>query len=231
MISFVAAARATFSAVAKTLTFARPATAVTGDVLIAFVANNDADAMPDPAGWTLITIFGSGANQYRGLARMLEATDSPTIVFGLTTVANEWQAELVVLRRTSPGVVFEISATSTFTSATSLATPGVTVQQAINLLLVSWICSGSPTLTAPAGFTTIDSFTTSVVGARSMLIAFRLTGATGALSLPSATASAATTGRSCVVALRGGIPATPSELFDPVPGNIGLIAKDTRPAR
>lgn len=231
-IALIASARATFSSGAKTLTASPPAAAVKGDVLLALLAHNAADTVSSaPSGWTLIDTLGSGADTLHVYAHMVDDAEPTSVVFSLSTVANEWQGELVALRGTSPGIVREASATASFSATTALTTAGVTSQQATSLILVSWTCSGSPVLTLPAGFAAIDSFATAVVGSRSMLIGYKLAGATGALTFSKATAGSNTTGRSFSTVVRDRIPVTPDALVDLVPGNIGLIGKDTRPAR
>lgn len=229
--ALVSSSRGVFSSSAKTVTFAAPA-AARGDVLVALVAHNAADAAgATPAGWTLLGIQGSGADVLSVYVRMVDGTESTSIAFTCQTVANEWMGELVAFRGTSPGVIQEDAASASFSASTSLTSAGVTSQQAINLILAVWTCSGSPVLTPPTGFTLIDSLATSIVSPRSILVAYKLASATGALTFLAATAGANTTGRSFVYALRDRIPIAPAPLVDLVPGNIGLIGKDTRPAR
>ena len=228
----IANARATFSSSSKTLTFATPTAAAKGDVLLALIAHNAADTVSSaPSGWTLIDTLGSGSDTLDAYVHMVGDAEPTSAVYALATVANEWQGELVALRGTSPGVIKEASATASYSATTSLTTAGVTSQQAINLIMSAWACSGAPVLTLPAGFTAIDSFATAVVASRSMLLGYKLAGATGALTFPAATAGTNTTGRSFTFVLRDRIPVTPDALVDLVPGNIGLIGKDTRPAR
>jgi hypothetical protein len=230
--TLIASSRGVFSAGAKTLTLTVPALARKGDTLVAFVAHNAADARGTaPAGWALMATLAAGADTLDVYARMISDAEPASVGFSFVTAANECMGELVALRGTAPGIVVEASATTTFTAASSLATAGVPSQQAINLILVVWTCSGSPGLTLPAGFTAVDNFSTAVVSSRSMLVGYKLAGATGALTFASSNAGASTTGRSFTFAVRDRIPVQPAPLLDVVPGNIGLIGKDTRPAR
>jgi hypothetical protein len=201
-------------------------------VMSALVARNAADARGAiPAGWTFSATMGSGADTLDLYLRMVDVNEPTSIAFLLSTVANEWQGELIAFRGTSPGVLQETAANATFSATTALSVGGVTSQQAINLVVVVWTCSGAPVLTLPAGFIVIDSISTAVVSARSMLLGYKIAGATGALTFSAATAGTNTTGRSNTFVMRDRAPAAPRALVDLVPGNIGLIGKETRPAR
>lgn len=229
-LTIIGGTRGVFASGPKTLTFAPAATV--DDVLLALVAHNAADLVSAaPAGWALIASLGSGADALAVYSHVAGAADPAAVVFGLATVASEWQGELVAIRGPSPGTLLEASGSATFTAATALSTAVVTSQQAVNELLAVWTCSGAPVLTLPVGFTAIDSFASSVVSSRSMLVGHRRAGATGSISPPNASANASTTGRSFTLALRDRVPPRPAALEDLVPGNIGLIARDTRPAR
>jgi hypothetical protein len=213
------------------LTFQAPA-AGKGDVLLALLSHSAVDTVSAaPSGWALVGTLGSGADVLDLYAHMVDGGELASIVFTLASNIDEWQGELVTLTGTSPGVLVEASASATFSATTALTTAGATAQQAIDLILVAWTCSGTPTLTLPAGFTAIDSFSTAVVTSRAMLVGYKLAGATGALTFSSATASVNTTGRSFTLVLRDRSPIAPAALVDLVPGNIGLIGKDTRPTR
>lgn len=229
----VLSGRGLFDASGHALTFTPGSgTTIKGNTLLAFIAHNAADLISEaPAGWQLIITLGSGDDTLDVYAHMVGDNEPTSIVFSLASNASEWQGELVVLTGTSPSILVETVATAAFSTTTSLTTAGVISQQAINLILAVWTCSGSPVLSPPTGFTLVDKFATSIVSSRSMLVAYQLAGATGALTFLDATAGTNTTGRSFTFALRGRIPIAPSALVDHVPGNIGLIGKDTRPAR
>jgi hypothetical protein len=230
-IAFAASARGVFSSVAKTLAFALPASLARGDVMMALVAHNAADARgTTPAGWAFVVSLGSGADTLDVYTRMVDSKEPSSVVFALATVANEWQGELVVLRGTSPGIVVEASASIPFTGS-AIPTVGVTSQQAISLIVSVCTCAGFPSLTVPTGFTFIDGFNTAVVSGRTMLLGYKIAGATGALSFPNIGSEIIVTGGSFSLVLRNQIPVQPAPLVDLVPGNLGLLGKDTRPAR
>lgn len=214
-----------------TLTFTTPQVFL-GDVWLALLSHNALDLVSSaPAGWALVSTLGSGADVVDVYAHMVDDGEPTSIVFQLASNSSEWQGELVTLTGTAPGVVIESGGTASFSATTSLTTAGATVQQAVDLILAVWTCTGAPTLTLPAGFTAIDNFNTGVVTSRSMLVGYKLAGATGALSFSAATAGTSTTGRSFTYVLRAGAPVTPAALSDVVPGNLGLFARDTRPPR
>jgi hypothetical protein len=205
---------------------------VTGDVWLALLSHSAADLISSaPAGWTLVSTLGSGSDVLDVYAHMVGDNEPISIVFQLASNVSEWQGELVTLTGTSPSAMIESAATASFSSTTTLTTAGVTAQQAIDLVLAVWTCAGTPALTLPAGFAPVDSFNTGAVTSRSMLIGYQLAGATGALTFSAASASVSTTGRSFTYVLRDRVPVRPAALVDSVPGNIGLIAKDTRPPR
>ena len=230
-LTLVASARGAFSAAGKTLAIAAPTAAHPGDVLLALVAHGAADGRAaTPAGWTLAQSLGAGADVLDVYVHMVGDRDPASVAFALPAAAGEWQAELVALRGTSPGIVVEATATAS-SAGTTIPTAGVTSQQATSLVLCAWTCAGFKALTVPAGFTAIDSLTTSVVSPRTMMLAYRLAGATGALSFPATSAEDALVGRSFSLVLRDRIPIRPAPLVDLVPGNLGLFGKDTRPPR
>ncbi|MEO7731242.1 MAG: hypothetical protein ABIY55_09740, partial [Kofleriaceae bacterium] len=186
--------------------------------------------------WTHVDALGAGADVLDVYARMVDDNEPSSAAFSFATFANECQGELVAIRGTAPGVFREAAASFASAATTTLVTAAPISQQAINVILSVWTCAGARALALPAGFTAVDSFSTAIVAPRSMLIGYRLAGATGVITLGNVTvgngtASDATTGRSFSIAIRDRIPVQPAALVDIVPGNIGLIGKDTRRAR
>lgn len=229
--SLAASSRAVFSASALTLTMAPPAGAIRGDVLVAIVCRGNSDAAaPAPAGWTLAAGNVGGGIRLDVYTRAMG--DNEPVVFRFTTKANEWQGMMLAIRPSSPAIALEGSAFAAVSAATSLPVPGVNCQQATNLIVGVWSGSGAPTLTPPSDFTLIDKFATAMASNRSLMIGYRIAGATGPLTFgAAASSSASTSGGTFALVVRDRVPPKPVELFDPVPGNIGLIGKDTRPAR
>jgi hypothetical protein len=214
------------------LTFPTPTNSLPGDTWLALLSHDAADTVAAaPAGWTLVGSLGAGADALDVYAHMVGDGEPASIVFALASTGNEWLGELVTLTGTAPGVLVESSASAAFVAATALTTAAATVQQATDLILSAWTCAGSPTLMLPAGFAAVDSFSSGVVTSRSLLVGYQRAGATGVIAFAAATASASTSGRSFVLALRDRAPPRPAALVDPVPGHIGLLAKDTRPPR
>jgi len=85
------------------------------------------------------------------------------------------------------------------------------------------VAESSVMFTAPAGFTVIDTFTSSIVSNRSVLFAYRIANQTGNVAAASAATDINATGRAFTLTWRDHLPLTPDELFDPVPGNHGLM--------
>lgn len=200
-----------------------------GDVLLVVLVREF--AIVPPAGWTQIeTGLGASFLYLDAFARMVDDEEPASALF--TGSDEEIQGALIVLRGGSPALLRESSSHVAFAADATPNTPAIDSAQAIDLALGVWSSIGSVTLTAPDGYSTIDAFSTSVISARSILIAYKVIGATGsAIAQPPASSSGAATGRSFVLVLRDALPATPASLLDLVPGNIGLLGKDIRPAR
>jgi hypothetical protein len=214
-------ARPVFDGGLLKLTFTVPTLAVKGDLLVVLVVRNQAVVAPE--GWTLIENgLGGAALFLDAWARLVDNNEPKTAVF-TTAVGQELQGQLLLLLPGSPSAVREASATGTFTADVTPDTPASTTVQAINLIVCIHSCSTAIALTAPAGFTTIDTYNTAIIAARSILLSYKIAKATGALAPGPAGASAAATGRAWTLILRDRGPITPVELVDPVPGNIGLL--------
>lgn len=232
MIDVVASARGAYDAGLQTLTFALPALAIKGDALCAFVVHASTSSITVPDGWSDVATLTAGGLTARMLSRMVDDHEDAAIVVALTAAGDEVQGELVALRGagTMP-LLLEASAASAFAATTTPGSPAVSSLQAVNLAVELWSSSGLPTLTAPAGDAAIDAYSSSIVAARSLLVASRRVNATGAIALGAATASVNATGASFAFVLRASLPLQPLDLFDPVPGNIGFLGKDNRPPR
>ncbi len=198
-----------------------------GQVLLAVVVRNGVLVAPD--GWAqIVTALGTGTVRLDAYARLVDDGEAGSVVFTSAT-AQELQGALMVLRGSAPAVIVESSAHATVTADVTPDSPTISSLQAINIVLGVWSSSGVLELTPPDGFTLIDAFSTSIVSPRSAMFAYRIVGETGAtIALPAAGSDGAATGRSFALVLRDGPPITPPVLFDAVPGNIGLLGKDSR---
>lgn len=232
MIDVVTSARPTYNPALQTLTTMIPASVMKGDVLALIAVHAAASSLTVPAGWIDLGSSTAGGLTARRLARMVDSTEDDAIVVTLSAAGDEVQGALVVMRGAgSVPLLVESSAALAFAATLAPGSPAVSSLQAINLVIEVWSASGLLTLAAPSGFTTVDTYGTSLISPRTILVASRRANATGALALGAASSNAAATGSTFAHVLRSGPPMRPAELFDPVPGNIGLLGQDKRPAR
>lgn len=217
----VAFARPLFTPGAKTLVYTLPAAAAKGDTLVAIAAYDPADAFVTPAGWTLVTTY-VGTVKIAILARMVDDNEPATMTLAITSAAKEWQGCELVLRPAQSGTVLEASAGADFAAAANPQAPAVACRQAIDLEACVWSVAGAAAPTLPVGLAVLDSYSTALATSRSFMIATAIANATG--NLPArATTCAAVTGSSASLVLRSRPPVAPAELYDPIPGHIGLI--------
>ncbi|MDQ3295065.1 MAG: hypothetical protein M3619_00585 [Myxococcota bacterium] len=200
-----------------------------GDLIALLVTRNG--AVVAPSGWTPIeTAYGVAPNFLDVYARVIDDNE-PTSIVVTSASSQELQGQLFALRGGVPNLLKEASAHAAFVADATPDAPASSSKQAINLGLVVWCGEAALALTAPAGFTAVDSYTSAVVSARSFLAAYKVVGATGAFAPASATSAGALTGRAFTLVLRDRAPLVPSVLVDSVPGNIGFIGKDVRIGR
>lgn len=217
----VASSRPVFTPGPKTLVFTLPAAAQKGDVLVAIAAYAPADGFVTPAGWTLVTTF-VGTQKVALLTRTIDDNEPTTMTLAITSAAAEWQGSLLVVRPATAGTLLEASAGANFAATVNPQAPTVTCHQAIDLEACVWSVAGAAAPTAPVGLVVIDSYSSALATSRSFMIAAAIANATGALAAR-ATTCAAVTGSSWSAVLRSRPPVIPGELYDPVPGHIGLI--------
>jgi hypothetical protein len=163
---------------------------------------------------------------------MVDGSEGASLVLSLVGVTGEWQGQMIALRGVGAlALIKEASASATFTGDATPDLPATSSLQAINRLIATWSADGVIAMTPPTGYAAIDSYTSALVDDRSLMIAERIANATGTIASQAAAASPAATGRAFVLVLRDALPMTPLELYDPIPGNLGLIGVDRRPAR
>lgn len=227
----LASTRPAFNAGGKTFTFdVAGLGAVKGQLVVAIAAYDAADGFAAVAGWSTLVAF-VGTAKIAVLARMVDDDEPDQLVLALTLAAKDWLGAAILYAPGSPVVALEASAGGNFAADATPPVPDVSSQQAINLRLGVWSVAGAIALSAPAGWTAIDTYSTAIATARSILVAQVVAGATGALGSVDATAGAAATGSGLSVVLRDRYPIKPAALFDPIPGNIGLLGQDVRPPR
>ena len=229
-LTLLANVRPTFNAGAKTLTFELPDAATKGRLLLLVVAFDPADDFAALADWTVLDTY-AGTSKVVLLSRMVDDNEPKDVELALTTAAKDWLGQLLVYEPGSPNVVLEASAGGDFAADATPPAPLVACQQALNLDVRVWSVDGAVGMTAPAGMTAIDSSSSAAAAARSLLIASVTAGASGNLAAKDAAGDGVATGSGVSYVLRDRAPITPELLVDTVPGNIGLVGKDPRPAR
>lgn len=225
-IQIIASSRGVFALAPDKLTFAIPSEAQAGDILLALIVHPSNEILDvAPAGWTSGGAF-SATVRLTHYMRVHDGTELEPLVASIVGApAVEWQGVLVVLQRGTLATLIEGTANVDFAADATPNLPAIANQQALNLALCVWSAANAIDFTAPAGFTTIDEYSTNVVTQRSLLVAWRQTKLStwDDLALPAAAANPAATGRSFVYLLRERPILMPATLDDPVPGNIGLL--------
>jgi hypothetical protein len=203
-----------------------------GTTLVALVVRND-NPLTEPAGqtgWTKV-IDGLGADGLflDAFAKMVDIEadrseeDDPLEAIFVSLEPQELQGYLLQVDDSSVTTVIEATASAAFTADATPAAPGVNCEQPINRRVSIWSTSGAIDFTAPDGFETHVAYTSDEHEERSILVAEKVAAQSGALGTVDATASGAATGRGFTIVIRKGPPATPAELYDPVPGHLGLL--------
>jgi hypothetical protein len=222
--------RPVFANVAKTLTFTLPASATPGRLMLLVFAYDAADSFAALADWTQVVAY-DGTDKVRVLAKSVGDNEDDTVQLALTLAAKDWLGQLLVFENGQPVVVLEASAGTNYAADATPPTPLVACNQAIDLEVRVWSALGALNLTPPAGMEALDAYSSAIATARSFLIAVQVANASGNLAAKDAASSGAATGSGVSMVLRDRPPATPAVLYDPVPGNIGFVGRDTRPPR
>jgi hypothetical protein len=232
MLDVLAIARPVYDPALQTLTVDVPATATKGDLLLLAVVYTGSSGLVVPDGYTDLGAVTVSGVTIRSLARMVDGEEKASLVVDLTAGGDEVQGTLVLLGGAgSLPLLIEASASLAFVATLAPGSPAVSSLQAIDLVLEVWSSSGALVMAGPAGSDARDTYSTALITARTLLVCSRRANATGALALGAASSNANATGSAFALVLRDGLPKTPIELFDDVPGNIGLLGKDVRPAR
>ncbi len=237
MLELVDSARPVFNPATPKLTFAIPPesgreVARKGDVLLAVLLHDPADTFTLPAGWIDLGSDGASAVTARYIGRMVDDREPTELVVSLLAASAEWQGQLFVIRGSGAlALLKEASSSATFAATMTPASSTADSLQAINLALCIFSAASALTLTPPAGFDLVDSYDTALVGARSAMFAIKVANQTGTITPGDGAASANATGRAFLLVMRDTLPVTPGELYDSVPGNIGLLGRDLRPPR
>jgi hypothetical protein len=189
-----------------------------GDTLLVVIAR--VGAVTPPAGWVTLAQVGSGM-VLDVFARAAAPEEPDLAVFA--GGAEELQGQLIVLRGGGLQALVESSGHASFAIDTNPPSPAGTSQQAINLVLSVWSASGNVPFLTPTGYTLIDLFSTSEVTTRTLLIAYRLAGATGTVpAIGADTGGGFATGDAWTLVLRDRAPFRPRAFADLTAGNIGL---------
>jgi hypothetical protein len=199
-----------------------------GTLLLALVIRDDGVFAPD--GWTLIVgAIGSGTRFLDVYAHEIDASDANLAdddereaAFS-SLVDQELHGYLLALDNTARNVVVEAYASGTFGASATPSAPAVQCQQAINTLVRIWAADGEIDFTPPAGHTALDEYTSSEFLEQTFHAARMTANATGLLSTVEAAADPPADGHAWTLVLRNYPPPTPAELFDTVPGHVGLI--------
>ena len=200
---FRSASYATNNATTTTLAVTRPATVVTGDLLLASIAIRGTSTITAPAGWTLIR-NDVNANNLRHATWWRFATASDPTAWTWTFSAGRLAAGAIHayggVAATNP---IDASSGSANASSTSLTATGVTTTTANDLLVAFYSMTTDATITPPAGMTERGEQPGSAPGRTTVLEGSDAAlGAAGPTGARVATASRAQTSVGQLIALR-----------------------------
>lgn len=178
--------------------------APTGSVLLIAIVRNGAVECSD-ATWTQV-VDGVGASGIfvDVFVRAVDGTAGSTageVISFLSMTSQELTGSVeVVTNADATSLVYDVQHAA-FTADSTPDTPSITAAQDFDTLLCLWSATTVVTLTAPSDFTSLDSYTSSSVATRSLLVAERSAIASGTVFPGSATSSAAATGRAFTIAI------------------------------
>lgn len=228
------AAQPVFDAGAEQLEYSPPEDRAHGDLLVAVIVSDPAEAtFTTPDGWSVMLATVGATNAVIAvIGKVLEEQadlEAESFIVEVPGGTKERMGFMFGLRGGMPSLALESSANAVFT-ATMTATPApADCQQAINLALVLWSWSGAAAITLDAAYDELAAYQSSVLQSRSLAVGLRVVNDTGlAIALEAGTFGANQTGRSFSLIFRDRRPVVPTVLVDPVPGNIGLVGKDLR---
>jgi hypothetical protein len=230
MLEFVESVESTFDPAAKTMWFAFPPSATKGQTLYLVLVHPSADTPTPPTGWASLASSGDATSTLTTFVRQVQAQETSSVTVSLSAASGEWHGELILFSGGGlTATIEEARADAAFSSATTEPAPSVTCLQAVDLEIAIFTTQGTEVPALPAGFTSIDGYTSSLVAARATVLGYARANATGSISPGSATTVAAVSGHAFTLLLRDALPVQPLELVYLVPGNIGLIGVDNRP--
>lgn len=238
-LAIAASSRGEFRPADKLMRFTRPGGAVVGDQLLVIVWSHGGESLTLPAGWQDTGPDFPGAYRIWTFTRALMNGDPAVLDIALQpagSVAHEWQGVLVVVRGGYPDMIEFGTGNAFFAQQPVTTIPVGGVEQATSLALGVFVAAGTniirPNLDDnTSAYTTlaIDSFASGILEKQTAAVACRVCGETATVRFSDAAVDAPVTGFVYFYVLHAGRPATPAELYDVVPGNLGLLAKDTRP--
>lgn len=168
---------------------------VNGTVLLALVVRNN-EVTCSSANWTQI-IDGLGSdNLYLDVWAHPNNGLQGTSVSFLSIVEQELQGTLLTTNDIPFTAVIEDSATAAFTTDATPDPPSASSDSEGNVLLCLFSASSTVTLGVPSGFTALDTYSSSNVSERTLLVASRTGG-----DVAAATSSPASSGRAWTLVL------------------------------
>jgi hypothetical protein len=243
-MDIVASSRADFRAVEKVLRVVRPDDAQDGDMLFALLWSHGGETVDTahlPAGWANPLGVPGALPNYKIYVFTHGAVGSDPNYFDFPlqaggAVAHEWQGVVLAVRGGTPQI--EQVAGQEFTATVNPPTTGVTaVEQATSLVVALYVTQSIDAVTGSLFNNTIwyqtdriDNWSTAVLERETASIVSRRAGETGGLSFSPGSCFSAATGFQTTIVIRDGRPKSAPELYDVIPGNIGLLGVDGRAA-
>jgi hypothetical protein len=176
-----------------------------GTVMLILVVRNEAAIISD-ATWTQV-ITAEGASNgifldgYKRVADGTAGSRAGDIVSFLSLAEQEMHGSLLQLENANADSLIELIDSDPFTSSTAPAAPIVDSTQAENSLVCLWTVHTSVTLTAPADFTQLETYSSAVTSTKTTMVATRTADATGSVDPGSALCAPAATGRAYTIVI------------------------------
>lgn len=157
-----------------------PASPLGSILLFVLVRNNDEQAYPSDLTWTKI-VNGLGASDARidVYARVSDGTvgaRAGDVVSFLSMGRQELQGTLAIVRDARMSTLLTQALDEVFATAQRIGAPPARSLNSQDSIMVIWSADGATSMSAPAGFTRLDTYSSSVVRSRTILAVARTAG-------------------------------------------------------
>jgi hypothetical protein len=177
-----------------------------GDILLILVVRDDAVACSDGTWTKIIDGLGAGGIFLDVYKRDVDGTagslEGDVISFlPVSLVSQELTGSLVVVENGIPLAPIEAFSHGAFLEDPNPTLPNIDSTLALNVVIGIWLADSTLTFAAPLDFAEVDTYSSSVVASRTLLVAKRTANVVGDLEPAVASASEPATGRAFALVL------------------------------